>query len=485
MVNMSKATNNYTRITTNTLAELKSKGRKIAMLTAYDYTMAGIVDKAGVDVILVGDSASNVMAGHETTLPITLDQMIYHAASVVRGVKRALVVVDLPFGAYQADSKEALPIVFQETTKTESSSIDFKSFKKKWKAAKKKIVLVGVNTPGVLDSKWMEYFDDDPSVILLTETTSNLRSKDSINSIDSLIAPLEMGHPDFFSALHPDILLTFGGMVVSKKIKKFLREFSPKEHWHVDPLRAYDTYYCLSHHFQMPVNSFFSKLLEEFRFHESDFKSIVLDQYQKQLEQGDAYLNKIGFSDLKAFKTIFSLMPGHIQLQLANSSTVRYSQLFDLPHEVDVFCNRGTSGIDGSTATAVGASLMSSKPCLLITGDLSFFYDINGLWNNYLLPSFRIIVINNGGGGIFRILPGEKDSPKYDTYFETIHHKNVRQLAKAFGFKYKSVSNNIQLKWALKSFYKPSNQPKILEIKTPRKINDEVLLNYFKAMQKS
>ena len=108
MVNMSKANNNYTRITTNTLAELKSKGRKIAMLTAYDYTMAGIVDKAGVDVILVGDSASNVMAGHETTLPITLDQMIYHAASVVRGVKRALVVVDLPFGAYQADSKEAL-----------------------------------------------------------------------------------------------------------------------------------------------------------------------------------------------------------------------------------------------------------------------------------------------------------------------------------------------------------------------------------------
>lgn len=108
MVNMSKANNNYTRITTNTLAELKSKGRKIAMLTAYDYTMAGIVDKAGIDVILVGDSASNVMAGHETTLPITLDQMIYHAASVVRGVKRALVVVDLPFGAYQADSKEAL-----------------------------------------------------------------------------------------------------------------------------------------------------------------------------------------------------------------------------------------------------------------------------------------------------------------------------------------------------------------------------------------
>lgn len=96
------------RVTTHTLQEMKTRGEKIAMLTAYDYSMARIVDEAGVDVILVGDSASNVMAGHETTLPITLDQMIYHASSVVRAVKRALVVVDLPFGSYQGNSKEAL-----------------------------------------------------------------------------------------------------------------------------------------------------------------------------------------------------------------------------------------------------------------------------------------------------------------------------------------------------------------------------------------
>ena len=105
---MSNSPKKYTRITTKTLAEMKSKGEKISMLTAYDFTLAGIIDKAGIDVILVGDSASNVIAGHETTLPITLDQMIYHASNVIRGVKRALVVVDLPFGSYQADSKEAL-----------------------------------------------------------------------------------------------------------------------------------------------------------------------------------------------------------------------------------------------------------------------------------------------------------------------------------------------------------------------------------------
>ena len=105
---MSVAKKDYKRITTNTLTEMKQNGEKISMLTAYDYTLAKIIDSAGIDIILVGDSASNVMAGHETTLPITLEQMIYHASSVVRGVNRALVVVDIPFGYYQGNSLEAL-----------------------------------------------------------------------------------------------------------------------------------------------------------------------------------------------------------------------------------------------------------------------------------------------------------------------------------------------------------------------------------------
>ena len=105
---MSVAKKDYKRITIKSLIEMKANGEKISMLTAYDFTMAKIVDTAGIDVILVGDSASNVMAGHETTLPITLDQMIYHASGVVRAISRALVVVDLPFGSYQSDSKEAL-----------------------------------------------------------------------------------------------------------------------------------------------------------------------------------------------------------------------------------------------------------------------------------------------------------------------------------------------------------------------------------------
>ncbi|MEN2754516.1 3-methyl-2-oxobutanoate hydroxymethyltransferase [Capnocytophaga sputigena] len=105
---MSAVRKEYKRVTTKSVVEMKANGEKISMLTAYDYTFAKLLDSAGIDVLLVGDSASNVMAGHETTLPITLDQMIYHASSVVRGVERALVVVDLPFGTYQSDPKKAL-----------------------------------------------------------------------------------------------------------------------------------------------------------------------------------------------------------------------------------------------------------------------------------------------------------------------------------------------------------------------------------------
>jgi len=120
---MSQNIKNYKKITTNSLQEIKNNGDKISMLTAYDYTLAKIIDKAGIDIILVGDSASNVMAGHETTLPITLDQMIYHASSVVRAVERALVVVDMPFGTYQGNSKEALHSAIRIMKETGGHSI--------------------------------------------------------------------------------------------------------------------------------------------------------------------------------------------------------------------------------------------------------------------------------------------------------------------------------------------------------------------------
>lgn len=146
---MSVAKKEYKRITVKSLVEMKGNAEKISMLTAYDYSMAKIVDSAGVDVILVGDSASNVMAGHETTLPITLDQMIYHASSVIRAVKRALVVVDLPFGSYQSDPKEALRSAIRIMKESGAHAVKLEGGKE-IKESIKKILNAGIPVMGHL-----------------------------------------------------------------------------------------------------------------------------------------------------------------------------------------------------------------------------------------------------------------------------------------------------------------------------------------------
>jgi 2-succinyl-5-enolpyruvyl-6-hydroxy-3-cyclohexene-1-carboxylate synthase len=151
--------------------------------------------------------------------------------------------------------------------------------------------------------------------------------------------------------------------------------------------------------------------------------------------------------------------------------------------DITVFCNRGTSGIDGSTSTAIGAAVVSKERTTFISGDLSFFYDSNALWNNYIPKNFRIIVVNNEGGGIFRILPGHKNTENFDVYFETKHHLTAKQLCEMFSFQYHSVRNQEDLDKTLDTFYNTSKQPKLLEVFTPSRINDDILLNYFKFIE--
>ena len=139
----------YKRVTVKSLQEMKDNAEKISMLTSYDFTLAGIVDKSGIDVILVGDSASNIMAGHETTLPITLDQMIYHASSVIRAVERALVVVDLPFGTYQSDSQAALESAIRIMKESGSHAVELEGGKE-IKDSIKRIIKAGIPVMGHL-----------------------------------------------------------------------------------------------------------------------------------------------------------------------------------------------------------------------------------------------------------------------------------------------------------------------------------------------
>ena len=190
-------------------------------------------------------------------------------------------------------------------------------------------------------------------------------------------------------------------------------------------------------------------------------------------------MEQIPFSDMVAFHHILKSIPKAYQLHLANSSTVRYAQLFDLDPSLEVYCNRGTSGIDGSSSTAVGASVYYKKPSVLITGDVSFFYDSNAFWNAYIPATFRVILINNEGGGIFRILPGAEESDNFRTYFETHHQLTAEHLCKMYNIKYLHATDEVSLTDRLADLYQPSEIPVLLEITTPRLINDKILRSYF------
>jgi 2-succinyl-5-enolpyruvyl-6-hydroxy-3-cyclohexene-1-carboxylate synthase len=360
--------------------------------------------------------------------------------------------------------------------KTIENSDEFVSV---WNNAKRKLILVGVNEANVIDQEIIENLASDPSIVVLTETTSNLHHPSFINSIDTLITPFDDSD---FKEFNPEVLVTFGGMVVSKRIKGFLRKYKPEHHWHIDTLRAYDTFGALTKHFEMQPNDFFKDLLSKTSFVESDYFKDIQDIYKTRLIKRQEYLNQIGFSDFKVFEKVIERLPKNSILQISNSSAIRYAQLIDIDESIEVFCNRGTSGIDGSTSTAVGASVGNDKQTVFITGDISFLYDSNALWNSYIPKNFKIILVNNGGGGIFRILPGHEEKPVFNTYFETSHGLTAEHLAKMYNCNYFKSNDLESLNSSLEILSNANDAPGILEIFTPTTENDIILKQYFKKL---
>jgi 2-succinyl-5-enolpyruvyl-6-hydroxy-3-cyclohexene-1-carboxylate synthase len=371
------------------------------------------------------------------------------------------------------------PQIINVITGEKDFNEDLTAYIQKWNTAKKKLVLVGVNNPNTIDRAAIEHLANAPSVVVMTETTSNLHHESFLNSIDTIITPFTA---EDFEAYRPEILLTFGGMVVSKRVKAWLRKYQPQEHWHIDTLRAYDTFAALTKHFVTEPNIFLNKFLPQTVGTESNYSQRAQELNILRKQKHNEYLAKIPFSDFKVFELVLPALPENSQLQISNSSAIRYAQLIDLKPSVEVFCNRGTSGIDGCTSTAIGAALASGKETVLLTGDVSFFYDSNALWNNYIPDDFKIVLINNAGGGIFRILPGHQETPVFNTFFETTHKLTAEHLAKMYGFVYQTATNEEELKAELSTFMKKTGQPKILEVFTPMLENDKILLQYFKEL---
>jgi len=415
----------------------------------------------------------------------TFNETEINTAIFIAKYKLGPVHINIPFDEplYEMVNKLSIKVkpLKQDAKPKRADDFEIKQCLDDWNGAAKKMILVGVNQPNNIRPKWLDELANDNSVVVFTETTSNLHHEEFFPSIDKIIAPLD---DEEFKKLQPDILITFGGMIISKKVKAFLRKYQPKEHWHIDEKSANDTFFCLQRHIKTSPNTFFHLFLPKITHHvKSSYKQYWSLVKENRNLKHQEYLKQIPFSDFKVFDSVLKSLPDNTILQLSNSSTVRYVQLFDLNKTLDVYCNRGTSGIDGSTSTAIGCASVKNKQTIFITGDLSFFYDSNALWNHYIPNNFRIILINNQGGGIFRILPGHKNTDSFDYFFETKHELTAKQLCKMYNIDYSSTSEEKQLKLKLKSFYSESNQPKLLEIFTPRTINDEVLLNYFEFLK--
>lgn len=407
-------------------------------------------------------------------------ELLTEAFSMLTQVKGPI-HINAPFDEPLYETLETMKeFNFQVDQQIQMDHVNYNDLSEQWNAAKKKMILVGVHYP---DTKLEEFLDkvaDDPSVLVLTETTSNLHNARFINSIDNLIFNL---NKEEFELLQPDILLTFGGLIVSKKIKKFLRDYTPKEHWHVNELRALDTYFALTKHIKIDSHTFFANFSTRVGYtNGSDYESKWIGYRNHTNKKHLEFLKTAAYSDLKVFETILDSLPEKSEVQFSNSAIIRYSQLFKMKRSITVFCNRGTSGIDGSTSTAIGAAYASKKRTTLITGDLSFLYDSNALWNNHIPNNFRIILVNNSGGGIFKIIPGPKTTTSL-SYFEAPHCLTAEHLCKMFGFEYMTAHSMETVQQGLDGFYSISEKPKLLEIFTPSELNDQVLNEYINYLR--
>lgn len=410
------------------------------------------------------------------------DYKIYQAIDVALN-KKGPVHINAPFEEPLYETVSALSVDIMVNAFANLNALptieNLSEFASIWNNSTRKMILVGVNDPNMISDKTINFLADDKSVVVMTETTSNLHHPNFINNIDTIITPFTS---DNFETFRPEILVTFGGMIVSKRIKAFLRKYKPKHHWHIDTLRAYDTFGVLTKHFDVNPNSFFEGFLPLTTAIKSDY-FIKMDAVQTlRKEKHEAYLAKIPFSDFVVFEKVIKTLPKNSQLQISNSSAIRYAQLIDIDSSIEVYCNRGTSGIDGSTSTAIGAAVANEKQTIFITGDIGFLYDSNALWNSYIPKNFKIILINNGGGGIFRILPGHEETPVFNTFFETSHCLTAEHLAKMYGFEYSIASDETSLEASLTALFAQNEKPSILEIFTPTLENDSILLQYFKEL---
>lgn len=319
-------------------------------------------------------------------------------------------------------------------------------------------------------------------IIILAENISNVRLSKVVRNTDACISL--MNEEDSFQ---PDLVVTLGGAIVSKKLKQFLNG-KPKLHWDIPSKLSFGKTRAMfgsMYEEMFPVNEIeFLDAILNAPEKPSSFRKNWLDLSQKAELLTANFLKKARFSDLKAFQIITSNFPDKANIQLGNSTPVRYTNLLPYNTRNSFNANRGTSGIDGCLSTAAGAAHVNRNKTVCITGDVSFFYDSNALWNNYLSPDFRIIILNNSGGNIFRLIDGPGKVKDFEIFFETAHNLNAKHLAGMYDLPYYFCDSTNKLESILQKFYQPQKgRAAILEIKTNNEISAATYKAYFEFLK--
>jgi len=345
--------------------------------------------------------------------------------------------------------------------------------------SKKVLIIAGQMLPDSRLRELLANWAEMPQVLVMTEAHSNLSHELFVSTIDRLIINYD---DEMQKELIPDVLITFGHNIISRKVKEYLRK-GDYDHWHIDHSgEGLDTFKHLNKIIPLHPVDFF-ETLNLIANNQSKYSEYFRSQNHVKRLLANNFLESAPFSDLTAFGIIYNALPSNDHLQMGNSSVVRYILLMDSRADLKHFGNRGVAGIDGCSSTAVGAAFISKHPTTLITGDIAFFYDSNAFWNDLVAKNLKIIIINNGGGGIFRIIEGPKSTPSLEKFFETKHHRTAQQFSAMYNLNYFVANDKKTLKSGLDQLYN-SHECSILEVATSECANDEILKSYFQNLNK-
>ena len=346
----------------------------------------------------------------------------------------------------------------------------------RFRQTERKMIIVGQLPPGHGLTETLQKLSEEQGVVLLVDRLSNIPAA-PLHRYDALLRSVDEERQQ---ELTPELVITLGGHLTSKRLKHFIRKAEIRELWHLTPSgEVTDTFQKVTDLIQCEPAVFLQRLA-------TTPANTGSNRFRQDWINAAATITppRALFSDLAVTGSFLGQLPVGAALHLANSQAVYLTQLFDTPAGVELFCNRGTNGIEGSLSTAVGYAATSGRLTFLLTGDLSFFYDMNALWNRHLSPNLRILLNNNGGGGIFHTLPGLNRSEALDDYVATAHHTEACRWAEQQGFRVLTARNGEELQQQLPLFMNSEGeQPVLLEVFTSIEENRQVIASYYEQFK--